>query len=362
MTILLVSHTADLNGAERSLFDLALGLKEQAVNCLVLCPTEGPLVTMLREAEISTLVMKLPRPQRRLSALLLFLLLWLPIVVRLAHWLRKNGIAVVYNNTIDGLYAPFAAYLVGVPCVWHVREVKPGSRRLRRFFSWLLNHLSTNTVFNSQTTMRAYATQANPTWEVVYNGVEIKAPPPLRDNPVVVIGYAGQLVTLKRPDRFVNILAAVIDICPTVKGVMVGDGILLDELRRFVADKNLAHVIQIAGQVGDMASFYQEIDILVLTSDAESFGRVIIEAMSFGRPVIAANVGGVSEVVVDGETGFLVSADDIAAYTEKIILLATNRDLCAQMGLAGYRRVKNCFSIAQYRQQLIEILQQASQR
>lgn len=364
MTILLISHTADLNGAEKSLADLALGLKEQGIDYLVLCPRNGPLPIKLREVGITTYIMNLPRPQRNLPGLITFFLLWFPTILRLTYLLRSKDIDTVYNNTIDGLYAPFAAYLVNIPCVWHVREVKPNNRQLRKLFAWLLRHLSTTTVFNSQAAMKAYASYPAPHWKVIYNGIQIDDVPLLSSQniPMIVAGFAGQMVENKHPERFVNALALAKKSYPKLSGMMVGDGVLFQEIELLIKNKGLTNSIHMLGRVEDMSTFYQTIDMLVLTSDQESFGRVLVEAMSYGRTVIAANVGGVPEVVIDGETGFLIPPDDVAAYAEKVVLLATNSDLRSQMGLAGYERACANFSIAQYRQQLIDVLRQPGKR
>jgi glycosyltransferase involved in cell wall biosynthesis len=112
------------------------------------------------------------------------------------------------------------------------------------------------------------------------------------------------------------------------------------------------------GYVDNMTDFYNEIDMLVLTSDKEAFGRVLVEAMSFRCPVIAANVGGVFEVVEAGRTGFLVPPNDIEAYAKKIVLLATKSNLKIDMGRAGYERASNEFSVFQYRKRLTDVLKQ----
>ena len=173
MTILLISHTSELNGAERSLLELAIGLKLQNIDQLVLCPDAGVLSARLNEEGIPTFIMDLPRPQRNLLKLIRFLVLWLPTMLKLFRVLRNKRIHIVYNNTIDGLYGPFAARLAGVPCIWHVREVKPKRRQLRFVFTWLLQLIPTVTVFNSNATLSAYATHVPERWCVIYNGIAL---------------------------------------------------------------------------------------------------------------------------------------------------------------------------------------------
>lgn len=361
MTNLLISHTSDLNGAEKSLLDLAIGLKLQNINCLVLCPATGELSTKLEEEKIPVSYMSLPRPQRDLPSLLKFIFLWLPTIISLLYFLHDRGIHLVYNNTIDGLYGPFASRLAGIPCVWHVREVKPLNAQARKLFTWLLVHLPTITVFNSKATMSAYSNRAFSNWRIVYNGVKMNSRPPVTANkPIVLVGFAGQMVAHKCPERFIQAFAIAKKACPHLVGIMAGDGLMLEEMKLLVKEQNISNSLQILGRVKDMVSFYRNLDIFVLTSEKEPFGRVLIEAMSVGCPVIAASVGGVPEVVEDGVTGFLVPSHDINAFAKNILLLARDRDLRIQMGLAGYKRVQDLFSVTQYCNQLVSIFKEVS--
>lgn len=361
MTTLLISHTSELNGAEKSLLDLAIGLKLQNIKCLVLCPSAGRLSAKLEEERIPVSFMNLPRPQRHLPNLIKFMVLWLPTILSLLYFLHKREIHLVYNNTIDGLYGPFAARLASIPCVWHVREVKPKRRLGRKAFTWLLIHLPTITVFNSKATMRAYSNRSFLHWRVIYNGVRMDSPLRIpKKKTHVIVGFAGQMVAHKCPERFINAFTIAKKAYPNLAGIMAGGGVMLDEMRILAEKQEISSSLQIVGHINDMRSFYNSLDIFVLTSEEEPFGRVLIEAMSVGCPVIATNVGGVPEIVEDGKTGFLVPSHDINAFAENILLLAHDNNLRARIGLAGYERVQNQFSVIKYCHELINVLKEAS--
>ena len=83
---------------------------------------------------------------------------------------------------------------------------------------------------------------------------------------------------------------------------------------------------------------------MVLPSLKESIPAVIVEAMAMKRPVVASNVGGVPEAVVDGETGFLVPPKDPQAIAEKVIFLLKNPQIAKEMGEKGYQKVKENFT------------------
>jgi glycosyltransferase involved in cell wall biosynthesis len=349
MTHLLVSHTADLNGAERSLLELATGLSQRNKPVLVLCPEEGPLTECLRANQIRLLIHPLPRPQRRLLPLIRFLGLWLPTVLSLRQLLIQKHVKVVYNNTIDGLYAPFAAWLANVPCVWHIREVKPNNNFIRSIFARLMRQLACHTLFNSEATLRAYTFSPPGNCHVVYNGVKIseKMPEAKQATAPVTAAFVGQFTRNKQPQRFLEALALARRAFPQLKAVMAGDGPLLVEMRELAQRLNIADNVQILGYVETVEIVYSGMDFLVLTSDREAFGRTIMEAMAHGRAVIAARVDGVPELVEDNITGFLVEADDISAYAHRMIQLAQDVALRQQMGLAGRERILHHFTLEQ---------------
>lgn len=356
--ILLISHTANLHGGERSLVDLSLGLQRRKVPFIVMCPAEGVLPELLRANGIKVQIFFLPRPQRNIIQLLKFFILWIIVVWRLRNWMRQNTIDIVYNNTIDGLYGPFAAKLNQCPCVWHVREVKPQNKHIRFLFVLLLKNFATQVVFNSNATMQAYQLRPYPHWQVIYNGLDLTRChmnlSEKRDNFLLL--FVGQIEKHKRADRFLEIVVRTKKSYPNLKGLIVGDGEELEEMKQLSQRIHVQNDVEFTGYLHDVNRVYQQSDVFILTSDTEPFGRVIIEAMAHALPVVAANVGGVSEVVDENITGFLVEKDDIDAYVEKIRQLIADPKLCREMGLAGRKRVESFFSLDAYQNNLIAVL------
>lgn len=361
MTILLVSHTAALDGAERSLLTLAVCLRKQQIPCQVLCPEAGPLPESLRSHQIPVCYTRLPRLQRGILHMLKVAIMWPFVVLRLGWWLRKNHISAVYNNTIDGLYAPFAAKLAKLPCVWHIREVKPHTEIWRRPFTWMLHYLPQHTIFNSQATMRAYRQQPPDHWQVIYNGIPIPDEPLTRppEQPITV-GFAGQFVSHKRPTLFLQAFALAKRQIPGLQAMMAGDGPLWSEIQELVEHWQLTDSVKMPGYLDQMSAFYTQIDIFVLTSEKEPFGRVVAEALAAGCPVIASRVDGVPEVV-DESCGFLIEPNQVKAFADKIVLLAKDQPLRQRLGMAGRNRVIQHFSEGQYCRQLTTLLNHVPQ-
>ncbi len=108
----------------------------------------------------------------------------------------------------------------------------------------------------------------------------------------------------------------------------------------------------------DKITFFQSADVFIFPSLNETFGLVILEAMQFGMPVIATDEGGISDIVEDGETGFLVPKGGSIALVEKIEFLINNPEIIIKMGKAGKKRFKELFLLETFEKNICTILNQ----
>lgn len=152
-----------------------------------------------------------------------------------------------------------------------------------------------------------------------------------------VVGFSARLVPVKAVDVFLRALEVVLAQLPAAHAVIAGDG---PEGERIAAAQASATGDRIhwAGWLADMAAFYADVDLVALSSVNEGTPISLIEAAAAGRPVVATAVGGVPEVVVDGETGALVASGDHEALAASILLLARDPALRARMGAAARAR------------------------
>jgi glycosyltransferase involved in cell wall biosynthesis len=135
------------------------------------------------------------------------------------------------------------------------------------------------------------------------------------------------------------------------------------ELASFVAESSCAERITIIPFREDIASVWNASDVVVVPStQAEPFGRVAIEAMGFGRPVIAAAHGGLIEIVAHGETGLLFAPRDPQALADAMATMVTNTTLRQLMGAAGKLRQQKLFSVSGYASRLVEIFENAENK
>lgn len=131
---------------------------------------------------------------------------------------------------------------------------------------------------------------------------------------------------------------------PNIKVLLEGDGPLCDTLKKFVVENRLSEYCIFVGHEKNVMNFMTMLDVLVLPSiDREDFPNVILEAMGLGKPIIASQLSGIPEQVVDGETGLLFSPGDAGGLATAIMVLS-DEGLRLQMGQAGLRRFQKYFT------------------
>jgi glycosyltransferase involved in cell wall biosynthesis len=154
--------------------------------------------------------------------------------------------------------------------------------------------------------------------------------------PLVVMVAA--LVGHKDPLTFVRAMDVARRTIPGVQALMVGEGELRPNVEREIAALGLGGCVHLAGYRTDADSLMSVADVVALSSSDDGIGGVVIDAMSFGKPVAATAAGGIPEAVANGETGLLVPIGHAAALGNAIARLLADRTLAEQMGANGIRR------------------------
>lgn len=160
-----------------------------------------------------------------------------------------------------------------------------------------------------------------------------------------LIGFVGRFEEVKGPDLAVEILHHVLRRHPGSKALMVGDGEMKASLRQRVRDLGLEGRILFPGWREDIPHLMAAMDVFLLSSRNEGQGRVLVEAMAVGLPVVAMRSGGVSEVVVQGETGLLVEPGDIPAASETLLTLLEDPVQRETLGKHGQERALERYSV-----------------
>ena len=130
-------------------------------------------------------------------------------------------------------------------------------------------------------------------------------------------------------------IPAVLKKCPNTSFVFAGRGQLEKELKDQVHRLGLDERVHFLGLRQDVSTILALLDVFVLPSLSEGLSMAILEAMMAGKPVIATRVGGNPEIVLDGETGFLVPPRDSQTLADKLVTLLTNKEQAAQFAARG---------------------------
>jgi glycosyltransferase involved in cell wall biosynthesis len=160
-----------------------------------------------------------------------------------------------------------------------------------------------------------------------------------------VIGTLARLHEQKGHSYLLDAVAQLRREIPDVKALVVGDGELRPSLEQRTQALRLSDSVIFTGTRRDVPEILALLDVFVLPSLWEGLPIALLEAMAAGLPVVATRVGGVPEVVVDGETGLLVPPRDPDALSEAILTLLQDPDLRQKMGQAGQERVREYFSV-----------------
>jgi glycosyltransferase involved in cell wall biosynthesis len=179
------------------------------------------------------------------------------------------------------------------------------------------------------------------------SGVDLTAVRAARPTPLIsgrpVVAAVARLVPVKGFQYLIDAAPEVLRRCPRARFLIVGDGELRQGLERRVRAAAMADRITFAGFREDVASVMAATDLVVLPSINEGMGRVLVMAMALGKPIVATHVGGVAELLGEGEAGVLVPARDAGALAQAISTLLLDGARAQSLGAAGRRRAP-CYS------------------
>jgi glycosyltransferase involved in cell wall biosynthesis len=169
----------------------------------------------------------------------------------------------------------------------------------------------------------------------------------------VVVGL-GRLVPIKGFDFLVRALPAVVEQIPSARVLLVGEGAERPRLEALARSLGVAERLGMLGGVFDVTTRLAAADVLAVPSRNEGMGRVIVEAMALGIPVVATAVGGIPDVVTDGESGRLVPPEDVVALAAALVELGRDEALRDKLGEAAQARAES-FSSAVAREKLLAV-------
>lgn len=384
MKVLYVNHTSTISGGERSLLELLRALPQGLV-AGVACP-EGELAAAVRAD--GSRVWRIPRVDASLRMHPVQTPRGVGALARAAVAVRRIArraeVDLVHANSVRaGLIAVLAWRLGAPPSVVHVRDCLPLSsagRLVRR----VIGSGAALVVANSRFTAESFAGRGAqlPT---VYNYVDLDSFDPARvdradaraalglDPSAPVLGVVGQITPWKGQADAVRTLALVREKVPDAQLLIVGsvkfgeaarydNAAYRRHLDRLVTELALDGAVSFLGERDDVPRILRALDLLLVPSWEEPFGRALVEALAMETPVVATSVGGPPEIVRDGEEGLLLPPRDPERWAAAVTGLLREPEPRREMGRAGRRRVASTFTAEAHVEGVLDAYERALRR
>jgi len=388
--VLYFDHTAVLSGGEIALLNLVRYVDRKHITPTVVLCAEGPLADQLRDI-CEVYILSLPERVRntRKDSLGWRSVLKLREIAgavfcsfRLARFAIKHDIDLIHTNSLkSAIIGGLAGRLARRPVVWHIRdriEIDYLPKAIVRALRHLCRVLPSYVIANSKAVLETLhlrggrrhssipsGVEMSGRYRVVYEGTIVPSEPvATADSDRQVIALIGRICPWKGQHIFLHAAAAVRQRFPNVRFKIVGAALFGEQeyeaqIRRLCTDLNLDSVVEFTGFCSDVAGLIAKLDLVVHASTTgEPFGQVITEGMAAAKPIVATNGGGVPEIVVDNVTGFLVPMGDSSAMAEAICKLIADPLMAHRMGLQGFMRVRELFSIESTAQKVEAVYRQ----
>ena len=366
--VILMPLAEQRGGSEMTFWDLLQQGRNADVEWLVIFNEDGPLVEQVRSLGISAIVVRGARV-RELHRLV-------ATAAKIASIIRRERVdAIVSWMWLPPLTGGLAALLAGIPALWYQQEIPDRKNFLKR----LVNLMPARGVVTITKAIQEGQSQILPKTPVylVHPGVALdrfdasalSSPAEARqklglplDGPL--IGIVGRLQRWKGMHVVVEAMPKVLQKYPDAHCVLVGGKHDLEPdyehfLKEKIAALGLGNSVIMVGLQRNVPEWMQAMDIFVHASDNEPFGLVIIEAMALGKPVIAGNAGGPTEIITDGVNGLLTPYGDADALADSILRYLDDQEFARNAALSARQRALD-FSTQRYAQNFINAVRAVS--
>ena len=286
---------------------------------------------------------------------------------KIKRFIKNHNIQVVHCHLPwAGFVGRIFHFISGIPVIYTEHNKQERYHYLTRLINKLSFNLQSTAIAVSEDVAHSIKLNINPSIQVntILNGInteKFRRNLPLGQkiravlgisNDAIVIGSLGVFRTQKRLHHWLEIFAKVSKNNPNVRGILVGDGPLKQDIILQIRAMGLDEIVFLPGIQSNASDWYAVMDIFMMTSEFEGLPLALLEAMSCECAVVATNAGGISEVVNDGINGLTVAVDQWPCLAEKVQFLLDHPDVMVSMGQAAKDKVAHHFSIHQMIMQL----------
>jgi len=346
VNLLYVITKLELGGAQKQLLSLITRLDKERFNIFLFTAQDGLLIK--EASSITGLTIKksryLERPINPLKDLL--------ALIEIYKFIKKNNIDIVHTHSSKaGILGRFVARLAKVKFIihtvhgWSFNDYQPLFMRsvfigLERLSARFTHKLIVVSYYDRKKGLKNRIAREDK-YRLIRYGIEytefISGDQKIKEefginSTDLIVGMISCFKPQKSPQDFIKLSFLVNRILPNVKFLLVGDGILRNQVKKLINKFQLQNKVILTGWRRDIPRILSAIDVFVLTSLWEGLPISVLEAIAFSKPVVATNTGGIEEIVVEGKNGFLVQPRDIKSLSERLTVLLRNESLRKDMG------------------------------
>ena len=381
-TILFAQHCSRATGSTISGLIAVDGFRKRNWNVNVVLASHGPLE--VRYAELGDKVEVIPYKnwvrRRKVVGAAKCILSEVANSKKFVRTLQQLRPDLVYINSLVGLAPALAAFRLGIPSVWHIRELfddVDGEMRIpavgnKALVRSIVNRLTSETVVISKAVQENVLGKANSRTSIIPNAVQetwfVKQPSKLESRhqlglpkDAFIIGVPGTLRPVKGHAFFLDAAAVARSHGLNCHIAISGDGEtnFKNELMQRAKAKGISETISWLGSVSDMHAFYAACDLACVPSASEPFGRTVIEAFACETPLIATSVGGVAEIVEDQKTGLLVEYGNVDQLAQTLVTLSNSPVQRERLAKNARKEAESRYRESVYQTQIADLVERA---
>ncbi len=373
MRVVWVSHSAGVGGAELCLVEAVRCLSRLGVEAEVFVPENGPLVDLLcgdgfpvRSFPYQWWVERGFSPRQRLQRMISNLM----VVRPLSSLIWGSRPDLVITHTLATPVGALCARYLKIPHLWYIREFGASEHGIhfdvgRAVSLTIINSLSSRVIVDSRAVFNAFEGPISPRkLRIVEQAIEVP-PSAYRQEQgsscfhLVLVGFKGPGKRQEDAVRAVGLLAKRgIPVTLTLVGNEEAEYVQL--LWRVAHAHGVEDCIRILPFTNDVYRHIASADVALMCSVKEAFGRVTVEAMKLGKPVVGAASGATTELIRDGWNGLLYRPADPEDLAEKLALLYQDPELRRKMGNNGFEWSHRTFTPQRYGNELLRVFEEAA--
>jgi len=352
-TLLFIAHSPDFYGADKVLYQVIESARGK-YRIHVVLPGKGEMAKRLAAfPDVELHYFNLPRFSLAATDIAATLVGFLPFLARFKKYLARLDPALVFGNTIRSALPVVFARKLGYPTLIHYHECNfPGPTG--RILAKLAANAAKRNIFVCRFALESYADFSPGIRHnsiVIHNGIVPPAQGSEEDEPREFLDRSprfitvGQLAHHKRIGDLLEAMPSILTTHPQAMLVVLGEGELRGDLERRINELGLQETVLLPGYRDNVSPLMNAADIFLAPFKKEACNMAVIEAMMAGKPVVATTGGGMPELVVEGETGFLYPPGETGKLVERIRKLAGSRELRSKFGEAARHRVQIHFNL-----------------